>query len=636
MICVYCQVDNDAGREVCAGCAQKTTGVVLSDRYEILQTLGRGGMGIVYKAHDRKLDETVAIKLLRRDIDASGEASRRFRSEIRLARRVRHENVCGIHEYGEQGVLQYIVMEYIEGTDFKEILRRQGPLSPREACVVTSEVAEGLHAIHKAGVVHRDLKTPNLMRDSHGVVRLMDFGIAKEFNTDQTGGTASGMIVGTPEYMSPEQCMGTKLDHRSDIYALGIVFHELLTGVVPLRGDTPLATVMKHVSEQPRFDGAGLPPPVLPVLRKALAKSPDDRYASAHEMAVAIRDAATQVSDLPPATTALPRSVIQAAAVPDSDPNISTTAIPSTPTPRPAPVATPMETRVQSVASSTRVEAPRRRAVPAGIGWAAGGLVVAGAGAVAILLARGGRESPKEPAVAPSAAAPAPATATPDAEAVAALSKVKEFEAQLAELRKQQDQLRDDARRRDQPSPRTAGRGANGAGPKSSDELRSNLENETRKLEEQKREQERMLELKRLEEEARTTTLAASRRSSTTALTTETAAPTSAPPDPDRKAILDTLERYRAALEAKQLGAVKAVFPGAPEKAVRESFQFSKSIKVAIQQCAPQIEGAKAMVKCQRHDDIVTADNQTVANDSTVWFVLKKKDNDAWIIDVVR
>ncbi|HET7293192.1 MAG TPA: serine/threonine-protein kinase, partial [Vicinamibacteria bacterium] len=181
--------------------------------------LGKGGMGFVFKARDRMLEEDVAVKALRSDTPL--DVARRFRTEIKLARRVRHPNVCAIHEYGEERELRYIVMELIKGVDLREVLRTRGRLPPAEATQVVSQIAQGLEAIHRLGIIHRDLKTSNVMRDVRGVIHVMDFGIAKSL--DSEGATATGVIVGTPEYMSPEQAKSHKVDHRSDIYALGVV-----------------------------------------------------------------------------------------------------------------------------------------------------------------------------------------------------------------------------------------------------------------------------------------------------------------------------------------------------------------------------------------------------------------------------
>ena len=290
--------------ETCFKCGHSlfvvTQGTLLAGRYEILEPLGKGGMGMVYKARDRELDEIVAIKVLCPEIARSGDMARRFRSEIKLARKIRHRNVCGIHEFGQDGHLQFIAMELIEGVDLKKVLRERGRLPIAEAYETTIQIAKGLQAIHDAGIVHRDLKTPNLMRDAQGFVRLMDFGIAKDVGATGAEQTVTGQIVGTPEYMSPEQARGQRVDYRSDIYALGVVVWELFTGNVPFRGDSPMVTLYKQLHDPPPLDGpeaVDLPEPIKPVLAKALAKDAHDRFQSVRELVEALR-AARSASDI--------------------------------------------------------------------------------------------------------------------------------------------------------------------------------------------------------------------------------------------------------------------------------------------------------------------------------------------------
>jgi serine/threonine protein kinase len=306
MICPSCKALNDDSAEACFTCGRAlsalTQGSVIASRYEVLSPLGKGGMGMVYKAHDRMLDETVAIKVLRAEFANTAEMLKRFKHEIKLARKVSHRNVCRIHEFGEDGGVRYISMEFVEGTDIKQLAREKGGfLDTEEAFDVAIQAADGLQAIHDVDIIHRDLKTANIMRDPTGRVRLMDFGIAKIEGGDRsTGGgglTTTGQIMGTPEYMSPEQCQGEKIDHRSDIYALGVVVYEIFTGTVPFRGDTPVATLFKHIQEPVPFEGAvpaRIPAAAVPVLRKALAKNRADRYASSAEMAEALRKAHQQ------------------------------------------------------------------------------------------------------------------------------------------------------------------------------------------------------------------------------------------------------------------------------------------------------------------------------------------------------
>ena len=316
MICPSCQALNDDTAEACFTCGRAlsalTQGSVIAGRYEILSPLGKGGMGMVYKAHDRMLDEQVAIKVLRAEFANTSEMLQRFKKEIKLARKVSHRNVCRIHEFGEDGGVRYISMEYVEGTDIKQLARDKGGfLEAEEAFDVAIQAADGLQAIHDVGIIHRDLKTSNIMRDPTGRVRLMDFGIAKiEAGDRSTGGgglTTTGQIMGTPEYMSPEQCLGDKIDHRSDVYALGVVIYEIFTGTVPFRGDTPVATLFKHIQDPVPFEGpvaARIPLAAVPVLRKALAKNRADRFASAASLAEALRKAQQQTKDGVPADAA--------------------------------------------------------------------------------------------------------------------------------------------------------------------------------------------------------------------------------------------------------------------------------------------------------------------------------------------
>ncbi|HET7291435.1 MAG TPA: protein kinase, partial [Vicinamibacteria bacterium] len=307
MNCPVCEAENEAGSTTCVRCgasleaATPTSVIVTIDlkpgtlfhgRYEIQGPLGRGGMGMVYRARDKTLDEDVAIKVLRPEFAEDPKMAERFKSEIKLARRIRHRNVCAIHDFGEDRGVLYISMELIDGVDLKHILKRRGALPPAEAYDVAIQVAEGLEAVHASGIIHRDLKTPNIMVDRGGVARLMDFGIAKR----QEGGgasTATGHVLGTPEYMSPEQAQGQRVDARTDVYALGVVIYEIFTGDVPFRGETPISTILKHLQDPPPLDRTKLPKSLRPVLAKALAKEPGARYSNARAVADALREART-------------------------------------------------------------------------------------------------------------------------------------------------------------------------------------------------------------------------------------------------------------------------------------------------------------------------------------------------------
>ena len=295
MRCPSCQSENDDAAEVCFHCravlSAVTRGTFIANRYRILAPLGRGGMGAVYAPATRSSTRRSRSRSSAPEVAGTPEMAARFRSEIKLARKVSHWNVCRIHEYGEDAGLQYISMELISGATLKDRLR-SGPLPVDQAFDVATQIAEGLAAIHKVGIIHRDLKSPNVMIDDEGTAKVMDFGIAKPASAG-TDGASTGYVLGSPEYMSPEQARGRRADFRSDLYSLGIVVFEAFTGRVPFRGATPVETLMMHVEAPPPIDdpALALPPALLPVLRSALAKDPAARFADAASMAGALRAA---------------------------------------------------------------------------------------------------------------------------------------------------------------------------------------------------------------------------------------------------------------------------------------------------------------------------------------------------------
>jgi predicted Ser/Thr protein kinase len=299
MRCPLCDAENDGSAEACFTCGRAfdalTQGSVLSGRYEVRRPLGSGGMGRVYEAFDRVLEEPVAIKVLRSELIGDPEVARRFIHEIKLARRISHARVCRIHEYGEADGLAFLSMEYISGLSLKAHLASRRP-SLSERFDLSLQITEGLAAIHNHGIVHRDLKSANIMVDERGEVKILDFGIAKQAEGGAAGLTAGDRIFGTPEYMSPEQVEGGAADARSDIYALGCVIFEIFSGRPPFQGETPYATLVKHLKEPPPLDPTvvGLPGPLLPVLSRALAKDRNQRFRSAGELMAAIRAARDQ------------------------------------------------------------------------------------------------------------------------------------------------------------------------------------------------------------------------------------------------------------------------------------------------------------------------------------------------------
>jgi serine/threonine-protein kinase len=297
MICPACSLENSAETEECFGCGKAlfalTQGRVLADRYEIRRPLGQGGMGKVYEAYDRVLDDRVAVKVLRPQFAREPEMAKRFLLEIRLARRVTHPNVCRLHEYGESEGVRYLCMELVDGVNLKDVLRARR-LATDEAYDVALAAAEGLAAVHAQGIIHRDFKTANIMVDARGQVKVMDFGIAKEVGVDTTGLSLAGHVLGTPEYMSPEQAQGGTVDFRSDLYALGCVIFELFAGRALFQGTSPIDTLRRQLNEPAVFDGDGgllVPEALVPVLARALAKRPQERHPSVTALAEDVRAA---------------------------------------------------------------------------------------------------------------------------------------------------------------------------------------------------------------------------------------------------------------------------------------------------------------------------------------------------------
>jgi serine/threonine protein kinase/tetratricopeptide (TPR) repeat protein len=258
---------------------------LLAERYEILELLGQGGMGAVYKARDTELERLVALKLIRADLASNPEILRRFKQELILAREVTHRNVIRIFDLGQAKGFKFITMEFVEGRDLRVVIREKGKLSPEETVRVISQVCRALESAHAAGVVHRDLKPQNIMLDAKDRVYVMDFGIAHSLETP--GMTQTGALLGTPEYMSPEQAKGLKVDPRSDLFALGIIFYEMLTGISPYKAETALATLLKRTQERPQppaeVDPA-IPKAISDVVMKCLEIDRDHRFSSAREI----------------------------------------------------------------------------------------------------------------------------------------------------------------------------------------------------------------------------------------------------------------------------------------------------------------------------------------------------------------
>src|SRR5271166_3393198 len=259
-------------------------GDVLGGRYEILQLLGEGGMGAVYKAADRELDRFVALKVIRPELASNASILARFKQELLLAHQVTHRNVIRIYDLGEAEGVKFITMEFIEGKDLRSLIREK-KFTPEEAVDVVEQVCQALDAAHRVGVIHRDLKPQNIMQDGTGRILVMDFGLARTLEGD--GMTQTGAIVGTMEYMSPEQALAKDLDQRSDLFALGLILYEMLTGQTPFQAESALASLIKRTQERAipvsEID-AKIPGALSGIVSKCLERDLNQRYQSAAEI----------------------------------------------------------------------------------------------------------------------------------------------------------------------------------------------------------------------------------------------------------------------------------------------------------------------------------------------------------------
>jgi len=330
MKCPKCQTVNSRDSQYCKKCAtalpadeaqasftrtlettaeELTRGTLFAGRYEIIEELGAGGMGRVYRVHDTKLNEEMALKLIKPEIAADKRTVERFRNEIKIAHKVSHKNVCRTHDLHEEGKALFLTMEYVRGEDLKSFIKRSTVLSTGRAVSIAKQVAEGLAEAHKLGIVHRDLKPGNVMIDKDGNAKIMDFGIARSLAGGGT--TAEGAVIGTPEYMSPEQVDGKPADERADIYALGVILFEMVTGRPPFDGETSLAIAHKHKYEpapDPRSINPQIPADLSRLILRCLEKEREKRYQTTSEL----------LADLEAVETSLPTTDRAAAGRPST------------------------------------------------------------------------------------------------------------------------------------------------------------------------------------------------------------------------------------------------------------------------------------------------------------------------------
>jgi serine/threonine protein kinase/tetratricopeptide (TPR) repeat protein len=303
--CPKCQFDNTSDSKFCKECGTQlqptkdigvtrtietpvegfARGTTFADRYEIIEELGKGGMGRVYKVNDTEIKERVALKLLKPEIASDESTIERFRNELKIARKISHKHVCRMHDIGREEDKFFITMEYVEGEDLKSYIRKKERLSTVDVIGIAKQICEGLEEAHRLGVVHRDLKPQNIMIDKQGDAKIMDFGIARSL--EAPGVTVTGVMIGTPDYMSPEQAEGEEADQRSDIYSLGIILYEMVTGSVPFRGDTAFSVALKHKTQLPK-DPRKLNPEISENLSRliliCMEKDRERRYQTAKDL----------------------------------------------------------------------------------------------------------------------------------------------------------------------------------------------------------------------------------------------------------------------------------------------------------------------------------------------------------------
>jgi serine/threonine protein kinase len=269
-----------------AGDVRLPVGHALAGRYEIELLVGVGAMGTVYRAQDRELTETVAVKVLRPELLSDRTVLERFKAEVRLARRISHPSVVRTHDFGESAGVHYLTMEYVEGITARALLDSRGKLGVAAVLALAGQLTQALVAAHAQGVIHRDIKPQNLLLDARGALKVMDFGVSRLAGNAGGAGEA-GLLIGTPDYMAPEQLLGEDVDERADLYATGVVLFECLTGLLPFHAETLVAKIAKVLGEEApslSLTQVDVPPALATLITRLLARQREARPASAQEL----------------------------------------------------------------------------------------------------------------------------------------------------------------------------------------------------------------------------------------------------------------------------------------------------------------------------------------------------------------
>lgn len=406
----FCPADGSALKSTAA--AADLVGAIVADRYRILEKLGEGGMGTVYLAEHVKMGRMSAIKVISKSLTQDADAIARFNREAANASRINHPNVCTIYDFGEteDGVI-YLAMEFIEGESLTDLIDREGALAPKRAADIARQTAEALEAAQEFGIVHRDLKPDNIMitktRGGSDLAKVVDFGIAKAVGGDEKQNvTKTGLVVGTPEYMSPEQLSGDAVDGRSDIYSLALVFFRMLTGTLPFQADTAQEVMIKRLTDEPLKLKDALPEGTFPtalqhVMDRALQRMPSERYSSAAEFGADVASAVSGMTDVAPAVnldgaTQLidPSETDDGRAGPEAGVGAgagATEAIPDTRVSQHARKAPTPDTPMPPTAVAGPARGEKKKAPVAAIAAVVGTLVIGG-GSVAVVMSRGSSE----------------------------------------------------------------------------------------------------------------------------------------------------------------------------------------------------------------------------------------------------